>query len=77
MKKESEPNQTIDPRDEPPTELRPGSIRGGERGRYARRFGKDVVMVPLDPDVAAAYPNAAAVNDALRQVMHGPNRNPT
>jgi uncharacterized DUF497 family protein len=36
------------------------------RGKYAGRFPTDVVMVPLAPDVAAAFPDAASVNEALR-----------
>lgn len=42
---------------------------GGVRGKYANRFPKDVVMVPLAPDVAAAFPNAEAVNEALRLLI--------
>lgn len=39
------------------------------RGRYVKQFARDVVMVPLDPDVAAAFPDAASVNDALRLLI--------
>jgi hypothetical protein len=39
------------------------------RGKYADRFPKDVVMVTLAPDVAEAFPNAEAVNDALRALV--------
>jgi hypothetical protein len=42
---------------------------GGQRGKYANRFPQDVVMVPLAPDVAAAFPNADAVNEALRVLI--------
>jgi len=44
-------------------------MRGGVRGKYADRFPKDVVMVTLAPDVAAAFPNAEAVNEALRVLI--------
>jgi len=44
-------------------------MTGGVRGKYASRFPKDVVMVTLAPDVAAAFPNAAAVNEALRVLL--------
>ena len=44
-------------------------MRGGVRGKYAGRFKKDVVMVTLAPDVAAAFPNADAVNEALRVIL--------
>lgn len=42
-------------------------FRGAERGRYARRFGRRVGVL-LDPDVAAVFPDSAAVNDVLRAV---------
>ena len=44
-------------------------MRDGVRGKYAHRFPKDVVMVTLAPDVAAAFPNAEAVNEALRVLL--------
>jgi hypothetical protein len=39
------------------------------RGKFVKRFPQDVVMVTLDPDVAAAFPDADAVNEALRVLM--------
>lgn len=39
------------------------------RGKYADRFPKDVVMVTLAPDVAEAFPDAEAVNQALRVLL--------
>jgi hypothetical protein len=44
-------------------------MRGAVRGRYAGRFKKEVVMVSLAPDVAAAFPDADAVNEALRIIL--------
>jgi hypothetical protein len=44
-------------------------MSGGVRGKYASRFKGDVVMVPIAPDVAAAFPDADAVNDALRVLL--------
>jgi hypothetical protein len=44
-------------------------MHGGVRGKYAGRFKKEVVMVSLAPDVAAAFPNADAVNEALRIIL--------
>ena len=41
---------------------------GGVRGKYARRFAQGTNLVVLDPDVAAAFPDSAAVNRALRKV---------
>jgi hypothetical protein len=42
----------------------------GVRGKYAGRFTKDTIMVVLDPDVAAIFPDAKAVNEALRALGH-------
>jgi hypothetical protein len=44
-------------------------MHGGVRGKYAGRFKKEVVMVSLAPDVAAAFPDADAVNEALRIIL--------
>jgi hypothetical protein len=44
-------------------------MSGGVRGKYARRIKGDVVMVPIAPDVAAAFPDANAVNEALRVLL--------
>jgi len=41
-------------------------FRGGVRGKYASRYRAGTNVVVLDPDVAAAFPNAGAVNRALR-----------
>ncbi len=41
------------------------------RGKYCRRLlreGANVVV--LDPDLAKAFPDSAAVNDALRSLLH-------
>ena len=47
--------------------LRPEyDFRGGERGKYAARYAAGTNLVRLDPDVAEAFPDATAVNDALR-----------
>lgn len=42
---------------------------GGERGKYAGRFGKGAVLVALDPDIADAFPTGADVNRALRAIL--------
>lgn len=39
------------------------------RGKFLQRFPTDVVMVTLAPDVAAAFPDAASVNEALRGLI--------
>ncbi len=38
----------------------------GVRGKYAARYAEGVNLVRLDPDVAALFPDDAAVNEALR-----------
>ena len=38
---------------------------GGVRGKYARRSAQGTNVV-LEPDVAKAFPSAAAVNESLR-----------
>ena len=38
----------------------------GVRGKYAKRFAQGCNVVVLDPDVARLYPDAEAVNRALR-----------
>ncbi len=39
---------------------------GGVRGKHAAQYAAGSNVVVLDPDVAAVFPNAAAVNSALR-----------
>jgi len=41
-------------------------LKGGVRGKYFDRYTSRLPVVRLDPDVAAAFPSAAAVNAALR-----------
>jgi hypothetical protein len=42
------------------------SMKGGVTGKYYRRYLEGTHTVLLDPDVAAAFPTAKDVNDALR-----------
>ncbi len=44
-------------------------FRGGVRGKYAARFAAGTNVVVLAPDVAEAFPDSAAVNEALRALM--------
>jgi acyl carrier protein phosphodiesterase len=44
-------------------------MSGAVRGKYADRFPQDVVMVTLAHDVAAAFPDANSVNEALRVLL--------
>ncbi len=50
---------------------------GGVRGKHAAQYAAGSNVVVLEPDVAAAFPNAAAVNSALRalaQIARGTSR---
>jgi hypothetical protein len=55
-------------------ELRPeydmkSLLKGGVRGKYAARYHAGTNLVLLEPEVAKAFPNEKAVNDALKLVM--------
>jgi hypothetical protein len=39
------------------------------RGKYAVRLTDASNIIVLDPDIAEAFPNAQAVNDALRGLI--------
>lgn len=39
------------------------------RGKYAKRISESTNIVVLDPDVANAFPNSEAVNEALRGLI--------
>jgi hypothetical protein len=39
------------------------------RGKYAGRMGRTTTLVVLDPDVAAVFDTAEAVNSALRALV--------
>jgi hypothetical protein len=41
-------------------------LKNGVRGKYAERYRAGTNLVLLDPDVANVFPNAQAVNEALR-----------
>lgn len=44
-------------------------LQGGVRGKYVDRYRAGTNLVLLDPDVAQAFPDERAVNEALRLVM--------
>ena len=54
-------------------ELRPeydfSQMKGGVRGKYVERYREGTNLVLLDPDIASAFPDAKAVNDALRSLL--------
>ena len=55
-------------------ELRPeydmkSLLKGGVRGKYAARYHAGTNLVLLEPEVAKAFPNEKAVNEALKLVI--------
>jgi hypothetical protein len=54
-------------------ELRPeydsSKLKGGVRGKYARRFKKGTNLVLLSPNVAPYFPDEESVNAALRSLV--------
>ena len=55
-------------------ELRPeydmkSLLKGGVRGKYAARYREGTNLVLLEPEVAKAFPNEKAVNEALKLVI--------
>lgn len=65
MKKENE-QEAVD-------ELRPeydfSQLKGGVRGKYAKRFRDGTNLVLLTPDVARYFPDEDSVNAALRSLV--------
>ena len=46
----------------------------GEIGKYAKQYVEGTNIVVLDPDVAKVFPDSAAVNQALRQIIEQRSR---
>ncbi|MBK6433934.1 hypothetical protein [Candidatus Amarolinea dominans] len=75
MNNESELNDEL----RPEYDLR-ALLKGGIRGKYVARYRAGANLVLLDPDVARAFPDEAAVNEALRlvirlgEIQHGQKR---
>jgi hypothetical protein len=57
------------PNDELRTEYDETLLKDGIRGKYAQQYAAGTNIVRLAPDVAAAFPNDEAVNEALRFVL--------
>jgi len=45
-------------------------LKGKVRGKYVERFRAGTNLVLLEPDVAKAFPDTQAVNEALRLLMN-------
>jgi hypothetical protein len=54
-------------------DLRPeydlSKLKGGVRGKYAKRFQQGTNLVLLSPDIAKYFPDEQSVNDALRSLV--------
>jgi hypothetical protein len=44
-------------------------IRSGIRGKYAKRYRSQSNVIVVDDDLTDVFPNAKAVNDALRDYL--------
>ena len=56
----------------PADEMRPEyDFSGAVRGKYYKRYHQSSNVVVLEPDVAARFKNATAVNKALRSLFVG------
>jgi hypothetical protein len=57
----------------PVDDLRPeyefSKMKGGVRGKYAKRYRAGTNLVKIDPDVAKVFADDSAVNDALRALI--------
>jgi len=65
MKKANNKNSTDDLR----SEYDFSKLKGGVRGKYAKRFKKGTNLVLLSPDVAKYFPDEQSVNAALRSLV--------
>lgn len=58
---------------ESPGDLRPeydlSKLKGGVRGKYAKRFRQGSNLVLLSPEVAPYFPDENSVNAALRSLV--------
>ena len=43
-------------------------------GKYAKQYAEGTNIVVLEPDVAKVFPDSAAVNEALRQLIEQRSR---
>jgi hypothetical protein len=50
-------------------EYSPELIKSGARGKYAQQYKEGTNVVVIEPDLMRAFPNAKAVNDALRKYL--------
>ena len=56
-------------KDEMRSEYDLSQLKGRVRGKYVERYRAGTNLVLLESDVQAAFPDAEAVNEALRMLM--------
>jgi hypothetical protein len=61
-------------RDERNDDLRPEYplkqlLKAGVKGKYVTPFRRGTNLILLEPEISMAFPNAQAVNEALRMVL--------
>ena len=49
--------------------VREYDFSGGARGKHLRRYRAGTNLVALSPDLRVAFPDSAAVNSALRELL--------
>jgi hypothetical protein len=69
MKGKSMKKADLTPEGEMRPEYRREDLGKGVRGKYYKEYTKGTNLVLLSPDVAAAFPTADAVNEALRSLI--------
>ncbi len=55
-------------------EYRREDLGEGVRGKYFNQYSQGTNLVLLEPEVAKAFPNAEAVNQALRVLIQAASR---
>jgi hypothetical protein len=71
MKMAISPDQQLPPDDEMRPEYNFRELKGVVRGKYAARYQERLRVVRLEKDVADAFADEAAVNEALRDYLRG------
>jgi hypothetical protein len=67
--KNTENPENATPQDEDMLDEYRFDYRKARPNRFADRLGRDMLMVVLDPDVAAVFRKAEAVNNVLRALI--------
>jgi hypothetical protein len=71
MKMAISPDQQLPSDDEMRSEYNFRELKGVVRGKYAERYQQRLRVVRLEKDVADAFADEAAVNEALRDYLRG------